>query len=203
MLKCYSTSTANTNDTLLSAQWSFGRNNMMTARNIYKLALPIAKKAAKRFNANAAELVQYAVAICKVESNFRPQAKNNHSTARGLMQLLICTQREVEKKHIKTKYAPASYSCRSIPAEVVAAADDKMYDPAYNLTVGIHYLAYQFKRYGSWKKAVHAYNQGSYRSGNAAGQKYLAKVLTAMAQMNSMTNDFSQSGQTKFKMDIY
>lgn len=50
-----------------------------------------------------------------------------------------------------------------------------------NASVAAKYLRYQYNRYGSWDKAVLAYNAGSYivKNGKPINYKYLVKVRKA------------------------
>lgn len=159
----------------------------MIESEVYSLAYEAAAKVQLRYpTTNQNELAKWATAIAKTESNFNPDAKNKSSTARGLMQMLICTQREVEKKHAKVDFAPASYSCKSYPQSTVDRAEDKIYDPEYAMLLAVFYLAYQYRRYKDWHKAVHAYNQGSYPgSSKDNGQKYLQICLKNVPSENS------------------
>lgn len=151
----------------------------MTEQEVFKLAYEVASDGiAEKYGCNPSQMAVRLTAIARTESTFRPEAKNRNSTARGLMQILICTQREVEKKHAKVDFAPASYSCKVYPTATVSAEEDRMYNPNYAMFIAAHYLGYQYRRYkGDWDRTVHAYNQGSYPgSRKKDGQNYLAKV---------------------------
>ncbi len=92
-------------------------------------------------------------------------AKNSKSTARGLMQMLKGTQCEIETKFMRAKCTP-----------------DFIYDAKHAIELAQRYLLYQFSRYGgSWRKAVHAYNQGSYNPSRKRaftdGENYATNVL--------------------------
>lgn len=107
---------------------------------------------------NVVELANYGFAVAKTESrSFNTDAKNSNSTAKGMMQIVDGTKQFIETKILKIPVADIS----------------KMFDPDYNCLLGVAYLAYQYKRYGDWRKAVIAYNQGSYNDGEA-GQSYYA-----------------------------
>lgn len=133
-------------------------------------------------------LARVSTGVAKVESNFNPTAKNKNSTARGLMQILICTQREIEAKYLKVKNFPeASIYCKSYPkAPVNTKKLDPLYTAYYGMLIGQVYLAYQYNRYKDWAKAIHAYNQGSYNktAPKAAGKTYLAKVNKQLNEIN-------------------
>lgn len=107
---------------------------------------------------NVAELANYGFSVAKTESrSFNTEAKNSDSTAKGMMQIVDGTKQFIETKILKIPVADGT----------------KMFDPDYNCLLGVAYLAYQYKRYGDWRKAIIAYNQGSYNGGEA-GQSYYA-----------------------------
>jgi len=154
----------------------------MTRNNFENLAFKIAKYAAEKYNCCRIQLANYLTAIAATESRFHEKAENKHSTARGIMQVLICTQRENEKKRMKAEFAPAMYSCKVYPTEIVSREKDRMFDPEYSILVASYELAYQYKRYDDdWNKAVYAYNQGSYpqksEQKDKDGWTYTEKVL--------------------------
>lgn len=81
--------------------------------------------------------------IIRQESIFNPDAKS-HAGARGLMQLMPSTARQVAKKH-KLKYRQKWLTS----------------DPTYNLTLGSHYLNTLLKEFdGSYILAIASYNAG-------------------------------------------
>ncbi len=93
-------------------------------------------------------------------------AKNSKSSARGLMQILKGTQCEIETKFMRVKCTP-----------------ERIYDAKHAIELAQRYLLYQYKRYGgSWRKAVHAYNQGSYNPSRKRaftdGENYTTNVLS-------------------------
>jgi len=141
----------------------------MTELEVFEKAYALAKEIGPKYKADPFDLARHMTGIAKVESNYNPDAKNKSSTARGMMQLLICTQREIEKKMAKVPLAPAMYSCKVYPTPKVSQSEDKIFDPDYALEIALYYLAYQYKRYGNWLMAVHAYNQGSFTK-TAAGK---------------------------------
>jgi hypothetical protein len=104
------------------------------------------------------------------------------------MQILICTQREIEAKYLKVKVFPeASIYCKSYPkAPVNTKILDKIYTPYYGMLIGQVYLAYQYNRYNDWAKAIHAFNQGSYNNTapKAAGKTYLTKVNSKLNEID-------------------
>lgn len=131
------------------------------------------------------ELTRYLVAICYVESKFDPRAKNKSSTARGLTQVLINSQRWIEVK-MKLPHPPAMYRASKYPKAPVTpySEDDKMFNPDYAMLIGAWYLAYNYDRYNNWHKAVTAYHLGSYDGSNQDGKIYKNKVLKAYEELN-------------------
>lgn len=133
----------------------------LSKENIIDLVKKTSKKIAPQYGLDSSLLAQTATAIIWKESRFKPDAENKNSTARGLFQVLITTQRETEKKRAKVPFAVAKHKSSAFPSAPVGK-EDKMFEPEYNILIGMHYLAYQLKRYGELGKAIHAYNQGSY-----------------------------------------
>ncbi len=86
-----------------------------------------------------AELV---FAVIKVESNYDKNAES-HAGALGLMQVMPTTYEWLAKKHF---------------GEVALVG--MLYDPETNIKYGTYYLQYLYTRFGSWEKAVIAYNWG-------------------------------------------
>ncbi len=164
----------------------------MTQQEVYNQALAnsfwITQNLPRFKDIDPYALARVSTGVAKVESNFNPTAKNKSSSARGLMQILICTQREVEAKYLKLKNFPeASLYCKSYPkAPVNTKTLDKIYTPYYGMLIGQVYLAYQYKRYNDWAKAIHAFNQGSYNNTapKLAGKTYLGKVNTRLNEIN-------------------
>lgn len=83
-----------------------------------------------------------AFAVIKVESNFKSDAVSS-AGAIGLMQLLPSTAQWL-----------ASIYFNENPDEV------DLYDADTNIRYGVYYLQYLFSRFGSWEKAIIAYNWG-------------------------------------------
>lgn len=96
---------------------------------------------------SAVNLGRMVAATAMKESTFKTCVMNSCSTARGLLQILEGTQRAIEKM----------LGLKNIPFE-------KIYEPDYAILLGATYLAYQYKRYGDWWKASHAYMQGNYNA---------------------------------------
>jgi SLT domain-containing protein len=118
-------------------------------------------------------LKQKAVSIAWVESNFITTAANKHSTAKGLFQILDGTAKDIQDRILKYK----------IP-------NYNVFNPEHNALLGVAYLSYQLKRYGTWDKAIIAYNQGSFRE-NKDSLAYLNKVDTTHTKLYSSKNDYS------------
>lgn len=101
------------------------------------------------------------MALCSVESNLNPHAivaNDGGSPSYGLCQVKLETAK------------------RFIP-DVTPA--DLMRKPV-NMMVAAMYLQHQFKRYGSWRKAIAAYNTGSIKystKGFLVNDHYLKKVV--------------------------
>jgi len=147
---------------------------------VYSLAKFWSDVFAPKVGADPNEMAKYLTGIAKKESNYNPNAKNKGSTARGLMQMLIATQREVESKYAKVPFANAHDYTKHFPkAPVNKLLPDKIYDQDYSMQLAAAYLAYLYKRYkGDWTKTVHAYNQGSYPGVNkSTGANYAASVI--------------------------
>lgn len=106
-------------------------------------------------------------AICYIESKFDPKAKNKYSSAKGLMQMTDPAKSDAER-WLNLPTAPSS----------------KMYNPEYNLKLGITYFLYQYKRYNfDLNKSIIAYNQGFYNP-NTDGISYLNKYNSAFKEFN-------------------
>jgi hypothetical protein len=158
----------------------------MTENEVFELALTVSNEIADKYGADASELAMYLTGIARVESNYNPSAKNKKSTARGLLQMLICTQREIEKKYANVEFAPAMVSCKNYPDDIVAREYDKIFNPDYAMFLSAIELGRQYKRYGGdWFRAVHAYNQGSAGKLNIAGKLYANKVILGIQRFAS------------------
>lgn len=152
----------------------------LTKNTVYDKAHKAALIVANRFGVNDVELAKYLTAIAYVESTFQTDVKNKNSSARGLTQVLINTQRWIEKK-LKLPFAKAMMKASKYPEAPVTALpeEDRMFESDYALLIGAWYLAYNYSRYNNWYKAVTAYHLGSYNSSNADGKIYKDKVLKA------------------------
>lgn len=81
-------------------------------------------------------------AVIKAESGFDKDA-TSHAGAVGLMQVLPSTSEWLAEFHFYE-------SSTAIP----------LYDPETNIRYGVYYLQYLFSKFGSWEKAIIAYNWG-------------------------------------------
>lgn len=93
-------------------------------------------------------------AIIKKESEFNPKANGDRGNSVGLMQLNFGAG------------TPQSLGFKNKQA---------LFNPDPNIHAGTKYLAYQISRYGDWKKAISAYNAGSYTTRNY--NSYVKDVL--------------------------
>lgn len=80
-------------------------------------------------------------AVIKVESNFDKDVVSS-ADARGLMQMLPSTY-----KWLTSKLGDAYY-------------EEDLFDPETNIKYGTYYLQYLYSRFGTWEKAIIAYNWG-------------------------------------------
>lgn len=139
----------------------------LTANQVHSTALGVARHALI-YAVDPLTIARTATVIAYIESTFNTAAKNPKSTASGLMQLTKATQVDVEKL---LKVKPDTQRT-------------KVFDPTYNILLGMTRLAYQLRRYkGDYNKAIVAYNQGSYNT-KSAGQAYLKKWAAAYKQFN-------------------
>ena len=134
----------------------------MTEQQAYPIVSKTAEYLVKNYQIfsgiKPAELTHVGFAIAKLESRLNPNAKNSTSTAKGIMQILDGTKKEVETKILKIPEAPMS----------------RMFDANYNILLGMAYLAYQYTRYGMWDKAIIAFNRGHYEDSYNDSAYYLA-----------------------------
>jgi hypothetical protein len=136
----------------------------MTEQQVYNIAFVQASYLREQHLSwvNPYETARIMTAISFIESTYNPNAKNSHSTAKGLTQVTNPAKQDTER-WLKISNAPYS----------------KMYDPNYNMLIGTRYFLYQFNRYGKdLKKSVIAYNQGSYNT-SKDGADYWAKFEKA------------------------
>jgi hypothetical protein len=168
----------------------------MTEIDVRNLANRNASVIAPQYGIDPAQLAKYLTAIAKLESNYDEKAKNKNSTARGLMQILICTQREIEKKRAKVPFAPASFNCKSFTGQPATVEPEKdiIYNAEYCMFLAAHELAYQYNRYkkkypNGWQIACHAYNQGSFPG--ARKQDGAAYANTVLKNAGSLNEDYA------------
>ena len=140
---------------------------MMNESQAYNLAFNTLGQFQKDFNFNRSEMARVLTAIMFVESTYNPNAKNPHSTAKGLMQMTNPAKKDAER-------------WLNLPT----APDSTMYNPQYNVKLGTRYFLYQWRRYdGNLKKSVIAYNQGSYNQ-SANGLVYWRKFEEAYKRIS-------------------
>jgi len=127
------------------------------------------------------KLIKHAIAIAYQESKFDTEAKNKKSTASGLFQILVNTQKDIETRILKIPNANRS----------------KIFDPDYSAYLAVAYLAYQIKRYkNDYKKAVIAYNLGSWnKQHQTAYSKKHFDIYASFFNKNTKisNNDFAYS----------
>lgn len=69
------------------------------------------------------------------------------------------------------------------PSTAAELGDFDLWNPAQNLIVGSCYLRRQFDRFGSWRKALHAYHAGANRTRtSSATLAYAADIIQGSAQ---------------------
>ena len=109
---------------------------------------------------------QVMVGVIEQESKFDPTSyrwneDNPKDRSFGLMHLTIPTAQQVADKIFgKNK---------------IVVDRDYLYQAANNIRLGASYLKEQFDRWGSWPKAISAYNAGRPISGNV--ESYVKKVI--------------------------
>ena len=118
--------------------------------DIWRLLFPVPYWEQIQKQTTALQLDPYLVAgLIRQESEFNPRARSG-SNARGLMQLLPSTARQVAKKVSDRKARSYQLS--------------KLYLPQYNLVYGTFYLKSVLDRFeGSLEQAVASYNAGPHR----------------------------------------
>ena len=124
-------------------------------------------------------------AVIKAESNFESDAVSRVGAV-GLMQLMPSTYEWLAQYHFN---------------EDIKA--DALYDPETNIKFGVYYLQYLFSKFGSWEKAVIAYNWGEgnfanfldsneYEKGNYKSipvketRNYVSKVMRYWEKYNNL-----------------
>jgi soluble lytic murein transglycosylase-like protein len=170
----------------------------MTVQEATQLVASVTPRATQLFGGNPTELAYRSVIISAVETGgqFNADAANTTSSARGLMQTLICTQRFMEEK-LQMPFQPASFSSKGTycaklyekkePAKVPANRDYLLATPRYGVLIGSAYLAYQLQRYNDLDRAIIAFNQGKYNATNAKNAAgYLAKYKQREAEFGAI-----------------
>lgn len=152
---------------------------------VLKKALRASEIIGNKLGVPSEELAQYLTAIAYVESTFKDDATNKSSTARGLPQVLINTQRWIEVK-LNVAHPVAMYKASKYPKTPTTPykEDDAMFNPDYALLIGAYYLGYNYIRYNDWYKAITAYHLGSYNSKSSDGTLYKNKVLNAFEKLD-------------------
>lgn len=125
---------------------SMGKAAFAKGRNVAALAFPIGAIPAGANIGGSGKALAYSIA--RQESAFNPTAVSP-ANARGLLQLLPSTAKGVAKRH-GLAYAPEKLTT----------------DPAFNATLGAHYLGEQIDSFGgSYVLTFIAYNAGPRRVG--------------------------------------
>jgi soluble lytic murein transglycosylase len=118
------------------------------------------------------------VAIMKTESNFNEQAKS-HKGAVGLMQLMPKTAKWLSPK-----------------LEIEYSGIGSLYDPEYNIKLGVHYLNMMQNKFGDLDMALVAYNKGPKKlmneldKGENLNSRFLEKVKAYYSDLKSTTEDY-------------
>lgn len=127
--------------------------------------LPLVRQAAGAWGIDPALVA----AIIQVESGWNPRAINPSDPSYGIMQVSLQTARELTGQ---PNLSP-----------------DDLLDPAFNIGLGVQYLARQLQRYhGQVQAAVAAYNAGSAittEHGRFINQSYVDRVLAALPRYQS------------------
>lgn len=139
----------------------------LTEEQVYNLAYNTLGQFQRDFKFNRGEMARVLTAICFVESTYNANATNSKSSAKGLMQVIDGTRKDVERW----------LGLQSSP-------DSLMFNPQYNMLIGARYFLQQWRRYsGNLKQSVIAYNQGSYNT-SKDGADYWAKFERAYKMIN-------------------
>jgi len=118
------------------------------------------------------------VAIMKTESNFDKQAKS-HKGAVGLMQLMPKTAKWLSPK-LELEYSGVG----------------SLYNPEYNIKLGVHYLNMMQSKFGDLDKALVAYNKGPRKlmreldNGDEPKSNFLEKVKGYYSDLKNDVNDY-------------
>jgi len=118
------------------------------------------------------------VAIMKTESNFDRKAKS-HKGAVGLMQLMPKTAKWLSPK-LELEYSGVG----------------SLYNPEYNIKLGVHYLNMMQSKFGDLDKALVAYNKGPRKlmreldNGGKPESNFLEKVKEYYSDLKNDVHDY-------------
>lgn len=109
------------------------------------------------------------LAVCWIESHYQtnlPEVLDGETPSYGICQIKLETAQDMD-----------AWYRHKIPVTI-----ERLRDPYLNAFYAAKYLKYQLKRYdGDWKKAVAAYNQGSFFT-HSPNKKYVLKVQLAIRE---------------------
>ncbi len=145
----------------MSATMAPAKEKRLSARQIETIIVRAAKKSGV-----PAHLL---LAVCWIESHYKThlsEAPDGKTPSYGICQVKLETAQYMDFFY-KHKYR---------------ATPQKLRDPYINALYASKYIQYQLKRYDNdWKKAVAAYNQGSFYD-RAPNSKYVKKVELAFEE---------------------
>lgn len=107
-------------------------------------------------------------AVATVESRWRPTALGAHGDS-GIMQIIPSTATWIARRMELSAY--------------------DIFDPQTNLMMGAWYLKTLREEYGSWDKALAAYNGGPRAAGLGAEHPYVGRVMHVYQRQGSYTFD--------------
>lgn len=127
---------------ILISSMLLGVISNIAIEHIYKLIYPEKYyDVVSKYSAEYSVPKELVFAVIKVESDFDPYALSS-AGAMGLMQMLPSTY-EWLTFVLKEKFS-----------------EEALYNPEINIKYGTYYLGYLHTRFGSWEKAIIAYNWG-------------------------------------------
>lgn len=153
----------------------------MNASQVYYLMLKVAQEVAPKFNQSPTSLAQVATAIAWVESRFdtNAQAPKPH-TAKGLMQVNNITKKDAERM-LGLEPAPM----------------EKMFEPEYNVLLGLTILAYRINRCKTVDLGVISFNQGNCGAkARVVAAGYLRKWKNAMREYSYVFGPVAKQPKT-------